>query len=381
MTGFQAESEAVRALGALLGRQSEHASECGRYIVDNTGVEAGEGWLNQFSGAHDALVDGSHRWFADLSRYTLEGGELAIGDAAEYYGHADAEAAADLDAQLAPASSGPPLPSDPSYYFENRSRAGAFGDVHDVQEQHLVAPEDYAAQDEWRWEMEWTEFLSPSAWGRTVIIEASEILARFNLIDRPYDPYEFLLKPVTGDWGGFRGCADVFRNAAAACRGLAGNLQHGRLGMPAVWTGNAAAACDSYISEICAALGPAVETLEAIADEYETAAMGAFEFAKVIGSILSELIDSASRCVLAAGAGAMTGPVGWAIGGSIALWEAREVAKCIELTLDIWNTAKTAVAGASERLEGFGQLNASGGILPRLPEAGAPGSFALQLPE
>ncbi|GAB4005723.1 hypothetical protein GCM10029992_54430 [Glycomyces albus] len=61
--------------------------------------------------------------------------------------------------------------------------------------------------------------------------------------------------------------------------------------------------------------------------------------------------------------------------------EARDVARCIEATLEIWGTTKAIMDARQAGLEGFGQITASGGILPRLPEAGAPGSPMLQLPE
>ena len=68
--------------------------------------------------------------------------------------------------------------------------------------------------------------VSPTAFGRQVIITATEVGAVLGICPR-WDPYEAVLKPLTGDWSGFRACADVFDHLAEAVGDMAGNLDVG----------------------------------------------------------------------------------------------------------------------------------------------------------
>src|SRR6266511_2484046 len=47
--------------------------------------------------------------------------------------------------------------------------------------------------------------INAGAFGRTVIVEATELAASLGLGHR-WDPYEKILKPITGDWNGLRKC-------------------------------------------------------------------------------------------------------------------------------------------------------------------------------
>ena len=380
MNGFRADPSAIQEFGKLVGKQSDHANACDRYIMSNTLLQQdSEGWLNQLSGAHDALIDNSRVWFQALGRWTLEGAELSILDSAAYYGRTDAETAADFDSKLAHHTTNRSLP-DPTTYFQERSRVGVFGETADPAS-HLGKPDDYAAQGGWRWQPDWSDTVSIASAGRGAIMAATDFLAWTGALDRGYDPYEFLLKPVTGDWSGFRGCADVFRGAADAARAVSGNLYHGRLGLAPSWEGKAADSCESFFELVAMAVGPAADVLDRIGDEYERAAQGAFDFASVVGSLLSDLIDAAIILAAAASAGAATGPVGWLVGGSIAAWEAAQIVACIQKLADAWTVANDIITTFKSGENSFGRLWASDKMLPALPESGAEGSPMIQLPE
>lgn len=380
MNGFKADPSAIQEFGKLVGKQSDHATACDRYILSNTSLQQdSEGWLNQLSGAHDALINNSRLWFQTLGRSTLEAAELSIRDSAAYYGRTDAETAADFDSKLDHHATNRALPS-PTYYFQERSKFGAFGETTDPAS-HLSKPEDYAAQGGWRWQPDWSDTVSVASAGRGAIMAATDFLAWLGALDRGYDPYELWLKPVTGDWSGFRACADVFRNAADAVRDVNGNLSHGRLGLAGMWEGKAADSCESYFALVALAVIPAADVLDRIGDEYEKAAQGAFDFASVVGSLLSDLIDAAIICVAAASAGASTGPVGWLVGGSIAAIEIAQIVACLQKLADAWTVANDIITTFKAGENSFGQLWASDKMLPVLPESGGDGSSMTQLPE
>lgn len=380
MNGFKADPSAIREFGQLVGKQSDHVNAGDRYLMSNTLLQQdSEGWLNQLSGAHDALIDNSRTWFQTLGRWTLEGAELSILDSAAYYGRTDAEAAAEFDAKLDHHTTNRALP-EPTHYFQERSRVGIFGETEDPAS-HFTKPDDYAAQGGWRWQPDWSDTVSVASAGRGAIMAATDFLAWTGALDRGYDPYEFLLKPVTGDWSGFRACADVFRNAADAARAVSGNLSHGRYGLASSWEGKAADSCEAFFELVAMAVVPAADVLDRIGDEYEKAAKGAFDFASVVGSLLSDLIDAAVICAAAASAGAATGPFGWVVGGSIVAWEAAQIVACIEKLADAWTVANDVITAFAAGENSFGRLWASDKMLPVLPESGAAGSSMIQLPE
>lgn len=380
MTGFKADPATVKSFGALVGKQADHANECDRYILSNTQLQQdSEGWLNKASGAHDSLIEHSRVWFQTLNRYTLESAELQLTDAAGYYELADDESAAEFDAKLVQHPTHR-TQVDPRTYREERTRYGSLSETADPGA-NLKKPEDYAAQGGWRWQPDWTDTVSIASAGRGAIMAATDFLAWTGALDRGYDPYEFLVKPVTGDWSGFRGCADVFRGAADAARDVADNLYHGRLGVTFGWEGKAADSCESYFELVAMALAPAADVLDKIGDEYEKAAKGAFDFSSVVGSLLSDLIDAAIICAAAASAGAATGPFGWVVGGGIAAFEAVYIVETLGKIADAWTQANDIITGFAAGENSFGQLWASDKMLPKLPEAGAEGSSMIQLPE
>ncbi|WP_026931269.1 hypothetical protein [Glycomyces tenuis] len=380
MTGFLALPEDIKSLGKLVGTQADHAAACQRYILNNTGLQGGEGWLNDLSGAHEALVGNTADWFSTLSRYTLEAAEFSITDSADYYAKTDADSAAKLDSQLEGYQTSPPEGHE--YHYERiEIVVGTFGEKYDP-ESYLTEPDDYAAQGAWRWEPSWSDYASISSAGRGAIMAATEGLSWLGLLDRSYDPYEFLLKPVTGDWAGFRACADVYRNTANACRSIEFNINHGRIGLPSAWSGRAADSCEHFLAAVCAALPGAADVLDDIAEEYEDAAKGALEFSSVVGSLISSLVDAAVICAAALGGGAASAStiIGPIIGGGVALYEGKKIADMINSLVDVYNTTKDIMAAVEAGMNSFGQLQASDKSLPKAPEAGDADSSMGQLP-
>ena len=383
VTDFQASPADIREFAKLVGKQAGHADACQSHIFDHTGLQGGEGWLNQLSGAHDTLVADSRTWFSDLSTYTLEAAEREITGTADYYETTDTGNAASYDAELIGYETNPPVAtgSDTQYYNQAVARYGAFGEMTDPQA-CLTAPPDYAAEGAWRWEPTWADYISVASIGRGAIVAATEILASIGWLDRAYDPYELLLKPIIGDWAGFRGCADVFRNAAEASRQITTNLHHGRAGVPTVWTGNAADSCEFFLAEVCAVLPAAADVLDEIAAEYERAAQGAKDYSSTVGGIISNLVDAAIIFAAAVAGGAATAAtgVGLVVGGGVAAYEAYTIVNLVNGMVDVYQLTNDLMSGVQASLNGFGQLNASDAFLPKPPEVADDGSTMAQLP-
>src|SRR2546430_14518472 len=83
--------------------------------------------------------------------------------------------------------------------------------------------------------------ISRAAMGRHVIITATTLAAQLG-IGHPWDPYEMILKPITGDWNGMRGCKDVFDNVADSLCDLTMHLGAAAQSSGPVWPGGAGGA-------------------------------------------------------------------------------------------------------------------------------------------
>lgn len=58
--------------------------------------------------------------------------------------------------------------------------------------------------------------------GQVDLSEETVLATELGVCDRPYDPYEAIVTPLTGDWAGVRGCADVFHNSGMALTEMGG---------------------------------------------------------------------------------------------------------------------------------------------------------------
>jgi uncharacterized protein YukE len=195
-------------------------------------------------------------------------------------------------------------------------------------------------------------------------------MATVGWIERAYDPYDLALKPVVGDWAGFRGCADMFRNLDEALQTMSGNLHRSQTSMSEVWRGNAADSCHVHLGRIRLALADTQPALVGIADRYQEAADGQAEFRVVVAQLLDDLIDAAIILVAAVAAGTVTAKtlVGPIIAGVVGIREAGRIVRAIRTILDWWARIDAVISGVRSAMDSFGQMQASEYHLPRLPE-------------
>lgn len=190
------------------------------------------------------------------------------------------------------------------------------------------------------------------------------------MLDRAYDPYELVLKPVVGDWAGFRRSADVYRYVAEALVAMCSNLCHAQVGLAAVWRGNAADACNVHIGRLSSGIGESHGPLNGIADEYEKAAQGQADFRHTVAQLISDLIDAAIVLGIAIAGGAATSwtGVGAVIGGLIGIAEGYAIVNIINQILGLRGRIDAAISAVKGAMNNFGQLQASEYYLPRLPQ-------------
>ncbi|MFS8522354.1 MAG: hypothetical protein FWJ87_13455 [Micromonosporaceae bacterium] len=151
-------------------------------------------------------------------------------------------------------------------------------------------PPDYNDHGQFRYQPSYWDVVSIASLGRDAILKATEFLARMGMLDRAYDPYELVLKPVVGDRAGFRRAADVYRNVAQALIFMSNNLYHARVSLPSVWRGNAADGCNVHLDRLSKGILDGYAPLHRIADEYEKAAQGRADFRVTVAQLISDLI-------------------------------------------------------------------------------------------
>jgi hypothetical protein len=382
MSSFYVDPDELTRLSGMLSRLSEHALAGRGYVQDNTGLAGGEGWLNRLSGAHETVVGNTLDWLAGLSNPLAVMSADAVHRAADHYRSTDHTEAARLDAAAHSHASLLDIP-DPTgdhflHVFAWRSR---FDDVLDPQD-HYRAPPDYHADDDYRYQPQWHDRFSFAGLGREAVLRATEFLAGCGMLDRAYDPYEFALKPVVGDWAGFRACADVFRNLAVALAVASGNVHRAQVVLPEVWRGRAADSCNVHLGRVRRVLAEAGPALHALADRYQEAADGQAAFRRVVTQAIDELIDAAILLMIAVVAGAVTvktvvGPV---VAGLVGIQAGATVVTCVRLIERCYVAADAAMAGVEAGLHAFGQLRAPCYRLPTLPEISGGHSTLPHLP-
>jgi hypothetical protein len=369
MSGFYVAADELPQLAAQLGRLGDYAEQARSYVHKNTQLGGGEGWLNRLSGAHGSVVNQTLSWLASIGDPLADQSASAVDRTVTTYRAIDYDASSAFDATLPANGSLLDLNDHEENVFSPYARSGRFEDVFDPGGS-LRPPPDYHHDERYTFQPQWYDLASFAGLTRQAVWHATGLLASFGWLDRAYDPYEIVLKPVVGDWAGFRACVDVFHNLAAALGTMASNLRRTQYTLPAVWRGHAADSCSVHLGRIHRVLLDAEEPLHAIAGSYERASLGQADFRTVVAVLLDDLIDAAIILVIAIKAGAATAKtvVGPLIGGAVAVSAARRIVRIIGDILDMWARIDGVIAAEEGLMNAFGQLDASTYHLPRLPE-------------
>lgn len=365
---FTVDPGRLSGLAPALERLGEDALAGRKYVQDNTALTDGEGWLNQLSGAHQVVVTHTRDWLRELYDPATLRFAGSVAHAIERYRTTDEEQAAHLDAAQPSYASLADPPTHTRELYVGYGARTLFSEAFAPQERYQPVP-DYDADPAFRYHPQATDVLSVAGAGRMIVIKATELMRDLGWLDRPYDPYEIAVKPVTGDWAGYRGTADVLRNVAEALTAMAENLSHYRLCLDECWHGNAATACGVHIDRLRRTLREAEAPLRTMADRYEEAAYGQAEFRSAIETLLGDLIDASLVLVAAIAAGTATSwtGVGAAAGATIAGIEAYTIVRCLMAMIDWYDRAQAIVDTVDSAMKSFGQLDASDYQLPRLP--------------
>lgn len=379
MGDFRADTEALQDLAPALSDQAEHAEAANLYVKNYGQLFFGEGWINDFSGAHETIQQDTQDWFADLSRYVLESASEQVREAVNHYETADADTAASFDAGIE--YNGTLQEYDTSSGPIAEGTMTAFRPVLDPTAQIDGPPPDYNTDPGFQYNPTWFDYTSISGASRALVIEATTTMAGWGWIERSFDPYEVLCKPVVGDWASMRACTDVFNNVASFVEDLESNVMLLAHSIPHAWEGNAADACIRYLELVCEDLRSTPETFRALAKQYEEAAQACSDFRGVVATIISDLIEAVIIFVTAIAAGAATSPtvVGGIAGGAVAVYEGWRIIEFITTFEDLRQRTDAVMKASSGEVAAL-MLSASEFQLPWFETAGGETSPMRHLP-
>jgi hypothetical protein len=380
MSGFEVDTWGLDQLRKFFEQLAGHAEACKSYLTSNTSLEAGEGWINDVSGAHDSITQQGSDWFRDFAGATLDPAAAVVTDTIAYYDATETENAATFDSQIEGVAAADPVEVGPSATGPG-SNPTTFG-IAQSPEDSLVAPGNYDDDENYKFNWDLMRYIGVTGSLRQAFIDVTGFLASIGWIEKSIDPYDFYAEPVAGDWAAMRGTADVYRNLANAVDSFETALLHARVDLPESWTGNAATACDFFIEDLRSKLPDAASEMRAIADIYESASVGAKDFRAAVDYVIDQIGDAIILFALAIAGGAATAAtgIGPLIGGGVALWEAKVIMDGLQYGAEAKGGWEALFGTYKSEMNNYGQINASGYYLPSLPQPNAEGSSMSHLP-
>lgn len=350
--GFVVDPATLRGLSLLLDRLGEDGRAAAAHTAASTAIPwAGEGLINLLAGDHEEVREQVRGFFLDVDRRLAGPAADRVRQASADYLAADREAAAEL-AELGPPSTSPGAGPGP--------RGDAFADRADPV-RRLRPPADHEAT--YPHQPHWSDLASPGALLRDAIWGVTEAAAGLGLIDRAYDPYEWVLKPVVGDWAAVRGCADVFAGLADAAADMSRNLDGAASATAALWSGAGGAACAAHLSDAAGGLGGAQRPLRQVAEAYHRAAEAMNHLRNTLASLLNDIADAAIMAAASAAVAGLAGSTGVGLPvalviGAFTLTRIYTVVRGVMLLLDAVALGRSAIAAEASAIGSFGRIDA-----------------------
>jgi uncharacterized protein YukE len=359
---FTVEPASLKKLPEMLDRFGEDARKGKEYVTEKTKIGwQSQGLLNLLEGTHDANVATVTDWLGRADTECAKSTRTAVNNAISYYDSTDKAAAARLDASYPAAEIEEP---NEGYQYYAYNHTAAFADKMEPTQRYKEI-EDHSA--EFQYQPSMLDLGSPTMMARDIIYEASQVLVKFGLLDKPYDLFDSMMKVFAGDWVAFRGCKDVFDNVADACEDMSSNLHWAARSVPNCWEGNAAEGCTGHLFKIKDAMFEAAEPLRKLGEEYEKSAEAMEKLGAVVADLVADAMDEAILVAADGAAAAATSEtiVGGLIFGSVALYECYKLLKTLKEIFEIPRKAMAVIELYQSAANGMGTPN--GGAMPELP--------------
>lgn len=290
----------IRRLAAAADRAALDASAVLRHIKFEAEMREGfVGIMHPMATLHYDCYEGgqtaAQRLFDRCYRLSTE-----IDAAAKMYEHTDDAAARQLDATYTPVDIPPHLRtsrSSPPLGFTGpvaARPASTFADV--IEPQTLLRQPMAGDRPDFQWKFDMIAgWLSPSSMVRGLVLELFG-----------FDPFEWFLARISGNWQGLWECGVTWSQASAATAAVSRNIRTAAHDLPTAWEGNAADACQMYLYQLSAAVSQLSGYYDAFADKYLEAARIAWTGFELLGSLAHTLLDTVIQIAVVIGADALS---------------------------------------------------------------------------
>lgn len=363
--GFRVDEGGLQGMVEFSTRLGEDATASRRYFDNNTDINwTGEGLINILTGGHQSVQEHVSKYLGSINNPIATGLNEQLSGSLDYYRSTDDANEARLDE----AYRGGDVGEAKQGTEPTNSNAPRFADLYTI-EDFLKQVKDYNA--DFPYEPNWKDIISPSSLLRDAIWKVTEAGTSLGICDRPYDPFEVVLKPLIGDWAGMRACADVFENLGNALQAMGDNIQHAAEGTSEVWEGNAGSNAQAYLYNLSKPPRNCQQPLLDLAKEYKEAAQGAYDFSRTIGVLISDIADAAIAAAASAAITALAGSTGVGLPialvvGAFTVSRIYKVVKAIRDVIDILVRLEALLNSVKATAGDFGLIE-SGGTLPTLP--------------
>lgn len=351
----------MRGLPALLDRLGEDGRLAATHSDMHTEVpRTGEGIINLLAGGHEHVRDEIRTFFLAVDGDVAGPAATRVRDSLTAYADTERRNAEAL-ARIVPGTSSGDVPGA-------AGSVDAFADRVEPSS-HLAPPPDHEAT--FPHEPGWWDIASPGALLRDSIWAVTDVATGMGICDRPYDIYEWVLKPVVGDWAAIRECADVLVSLADAAAAMSTNVADAAGTTTSLWTGDAGDGCARYLFRAAEALAAAEQPLRATATEYVAAAQAMNDLRGALTALLDQVADAAIMAAASGAVVALAGATGVGlpialIVGAFTLTLLYKVVRGLMKVFKLIGDADAAADAQNSAFASFGLLD-SAVDLPTLP--------------
>jgi len=227
-----------------------------------------------------------------------------------------------------------PTMSRPNFSrYEKAARGPAFSDVAEPSD-HFKQPERPADDGPLFKFDPSSDVFSPVAVLRGICVEVAG-----------RDPFEAMVRWLSGDWIAYHRCVTVWRQVGAACDQIGTNIGRAGADTESVWRGNASDEAQQYLAELARAVSDFVPICAKLAEHYEAGVQAAQKFNEALAAVAASLTEAAGLWLGATMALRLSR--GFQRGATIALiaYYATQIIELVAEAMSLWGKAKDRAAG------------------------------------
>ncbi|MET9226022.1 hypothetical protein [Lentzea sp. NPDC003310] len=292
-----------------------------------------EGLLLDTFASHEhayGLVHGAMQAIAIRGQYSAE----AIDQTVDAFMREDARVRASLDKAFHALDGSAPRP-DFSPYEVNR-RGAAFSDGAEPSDNFTQPQRPRDDGPLFKFDPS-SDVFSPTAVLRGVCVEVAG-----------RDPFEAMVRWLSGDWVAYHRCVTVWRQVGTACEQIGANIGRAGADMDAVWRGNAADQAGQYLSILARAVTDFAPICVTLAEHYEAGVQAAQKFNEALAGIAAGISDMANAWLLSTIAISLGVDNDWLTRrAAVALiaFYASQIIELVAEAMSLWGQAKDRAAG------------------------------------